>query len=40
MSRYEGKTVEITALYEISKLLGSSLNLRANLRGVMRVLST
>jgi Nif-specific regulatory protein len=39
MSRYEGKTVEITALYEISKLLGSSLNLRANLRGVMRVLS-
>ncbi|HEX8948691.1 MAG TPA: nif-specific transcriptional activator NifA [Dissulfurispiraceae bacterium] len=30
---------ELTALYEISKLLGSSLNLRANLRGVMRVLS-
>ncbi|MFA5353527.1 MAG: nif-specific transcriptional activator NifA [Thermodesulfovibrionales bacterium] len=33
------KTVEISALYEISKLLGSSLNLRTNLRGVMRVLS-
>ncbi len=33
------KTTELTALYEISKLLGSSLNLRANLRGVMRVLS-
>jgi len=32
-------TVELTALYEISKLLGSSLNLRANLRGMMRVLS-
>jgi Nif-specific regulatory protein len=37
-SRYD-KNVEITALYEISKLLGSSLNLRANLRGVMKVLS-
>jgi Nif-specific regulatory protein len=33
------KTVELTALYEISKLLGSSLNLEANLRGVMKVLS-
>ncbi len=33
------KTTELTALYEISKLLGSSLNLRQNLRGVMRVLS-
>jgi Nif-specific regulatory protein len=33
------KTTELTALYEISKLLGSSLNLRANLRGVMRVLA-
>jgi len=33
------KTIELTALYEISKLLGSSLNLRQNLRGVMRVLS-
>lgn len=33
------KKVEITALYEISKLLGSSLNLKANLRGVMKVLS-
>jgi Nif-specific regulatory protein len=30
---------ELTALYEISKLLGASLNLRQNLRGVMRVLS-
>ncbi len=29
----------MTALYEISKLLGSSLNLRSNLRGVMRMLS-
>jgi Nif-specific regulatory protein len=33
------KTFELTALYEISKLLGSSLNLKQNLRGVMRVLS-
>jgi Nif-specific regulatory protein len=33
------KTLELTALYEISRLLGSSLNLRSNLRGVMRVLS-
>lgn len=33
------KAQELTALYEISKLLGSSLNLRHNLRGVMRVLS-
>lgn len=33
------RTLELTALYEISKLLGSSLNLRSNLRGVMRVLS-
>ncbi|MBA4349419.1 MAG: nif-specific transcriptional activator NifA [Thermodesulfovibrio sp.] len=39
MSRTYDKTVEITALYEISKLLGSSLNLKSNLRGVMRVLS-
>lgn len=39
MSRDHGKTVEITALYEISKLLGSSLNLKSNLRGVMKVLS-
>jgi Nif-specific regulatory protein len=39
MVRTGNKTVEITALYEISKLLGSSLNLRANLRGVMGVLS-
>ncbi len=33
------KALEVTALYEISKLLGSSINLRANLRGVLRVLS-
>lgn len=33
------KKIELTALYEISKLLGSSLNLKSNLRGVMRVLS-
>ncbi|UCG77413.1 MAG: nif-specific transcriptional activator NifA [Nitrospirota bacterium] len=33
------KALEITALYEISKILGSSLNLRANLRGVLRVRS-
>jgi Nif-specific regulatory protein len=35
----DNKTIELNALYEISKLLGSSFNLRANLRGVMRVLS-
>ena len=39
MSRNYDKTLEISALYEISKLLGSSLNLKSNLRGVMRVLS-
>jgi len=39
MTRTAGQTVEITALYEISKLLGSSLNLKANLRRVMGVLS-
>ena len=33
------KTIELSALYEISKLLGASLNLKANLRGVMKVLS-
>lgn len=33
------KKIELTALYEISKLLGSSFNLKANLRGVMKVLS-
>lgn len=33
------KTIELNALYEISKLLGSSLNIKSNLRGVMRVLS-
>jgi Nif-specific regulatory protein len=35
----DNKTIELTALYEISKILGSSLNLKSNLRGVMRVLS-
>jgi len=35
----DNRTIELTALYEISKLLGSSLNLKANLRGVMRVLA-
>lgn len=39
MARDYSNTNELTALYEISKLLGSSLNLKANLRGVMRVLS-
>ena len=39
MARAGNKTVEMTALYEISKLLGSSLNLRSNLRGVMRMLA-
>ncbi len=38
MSKH-AKTIELTALYEISKLLGSSLNLRQNFRGVMRVLT-
>lgn len=33
------KQVEISALYEISKLLGASLNLKSNLRGVLKVLS-
>ena len=33
------QTNEMSALYEISKLLGSSLNLKLNLRGVMRTLS-
>jgi Nif-specific regulatory protein len=37
--RKESKTIELTALYEISKLLGSSLNVKSNLRGVMRVLA-
>ena len=36
MKRDYNKALEITALYEISKLLGSSLNLKSNLRGVMR----
>ncbi len=39
MARIGNKTVEMTALYEISKLLGSSLNLKSNLRGVMRMLA-
>lgn len=33
------RITQLTALYEISKLLSSSLNLRLNLRGVLRVLS-
>jgi len=33
------KTIELTALYEISRLLSSSIDLRTNLRGVLRVLS-
>ena len=39
MIRNYNKQVEITALYEISKLLGVSLNLKSNIRGVMKVLS-
>lgn len=39
MDRNYDKTHEISALYETSKLLGSSLNLKSNLRNVMRVLS-
>ncbi|HWR90425.1 MAG TPA: GAF domain-containing protein, partial [Dissulfurispiraceae bacterium] len=39
MKSYTDRKVELTALYEISKILGSSLNLRSNLRGVLRVLS-
>jgi len=39
MIRNYNKQVEISALYEISKLLGASLNLKSNLRGVMKVLS-
>ncbi|MGD0283447.1 MAG: nif-specific transcriptional activator NifA [Dissulfurispiraceae bacterium] len=39
MVRGDNKTVEMTALYEISKLLGSSLDIGSNLRGVMRMLS-
>ena len=37
--RNYNKQVEIAALYEISKLLGVSLNLKSNIRGVMKVLS-
>ncbi|MCX8070703.1 MAG: nif-specific transcriptional activator NifA [Thermodesulfovibrionales bacterium] len=39
MSKGYNKTLEITALYEISKLLGSSLNLHSNIRGVLKILS-
>lgn len=39
MTRRDYKAIEVTALYEISKLLSSSINLRTNLRGVLRVLS-
>lgn len=33
------KTIELTTLYEISKILGSSLDLRSNLKSAMRVLA-
>lgn len=39
MEKIDRKKAEITALYEISKILGSSLNLKQNIRGVLRVLS-
>lgn len=39
MSRDHEK-VELTALYEISKILGSSLNLKVNLKSAMKVLSS
>jgi Nif-specific regulatory protein len=39
MKRDYSKTIEMTALYEVSKLLGSSLNLKQNLGSVMRVLA-
>lgn len=39
MRNHEKNARELTALYEISKLLGSSLNLKQNLHGVMRVLA-
>jgi Nif-specific regulatory protein len=39
MNYNHNEKLEMTALYEISKILGSSLNLKANLRGVMKVLS-
>ena len=39
MSKGYSKNHEITALYEISKLLGSSLNLHSNIRGVLKILS-
>ncbi|MBS1234586.1 MAG: transcriptional regulator, partial [Nitrospirae bacterium] len=35
----DNKTIELSALYEISKLLGSSFDMKSNLRGVLRVLS-
>lgn len=39
MEKAKYKKAEIEALYEISKILGSSLNLKQNLKGVMRILS-
>ncbi len=39
MAGKSNKNIELNALYEISKILGSSLSLDQNLRGVMRVLS-
>ncbi len=39
MAKTLPNTLELPALYEISKILGSSLNLQSNLRGVMKILS-
>lgn len=39
MEKNKNKALEINALYEISKILGHSLNLKQNLKGVMRILS-
>jgi len=35
----DSKKIELSALYEISKILGSSLNLKANLKSAMKILS-
>lgn len=39
MSPDYDKALEFSALYEISKLLGSSLNIKSNIRGVLKILS-
>ncbi len=39
MQKIKHSALEINALYEISKILGYSLNLKHNLKGVMRILS-